>query len=117
VLDLLGLVDRDLVHRPRNRIVGSLDGFNEIGHECFDIAWSLARQPAAIVPSRSYGSRPFTSLSELRPDFRAEGQLFESLARRSDYRLINVPIGDGAIWALFLRSDLDRRLLTAPVLQ
>ena len=117
VLDLLGLVDRDLVHRPRNRIVGSLDGFNEIGHECFDIAWSLARQPAAIVPSRSYGSRPFTSLSELRPDFRAEGQLFEALARRSDYRLINVPIGDGAIWALFLRSDLDRRLLTAPVLQ
>jgi hypothetical protein len=28
-----------------------------------------------------------------------------------------VPIGDGAVWALFLRRDLDQRLLTAPVLQ
>ena len=112
VLDLLGLVDRDLARRPRRG--GPLRGFNEIGHECFDIAWSLARQPAVIVPSRTYGSRPFTDLSELRPDFPAEAQLFEVLGRRSDYRLINVPIGDGAIWAVFFRRDLDEGLLTAP---
>jgi arabinofuranosyltransferase len=114
VLDLLGLVDRDLARRPRNRTDGPLRGFNEIGHECFDIAWSLARRPDVIVPSRTYGSRPFTNLSELRPDFPAEAQLFEVLGRRSDYRLINVPIGDGAMWALFVHRDLDDRQLTAP---
>ncbi|HJX54303.1 MAG TPA: hypothetical protein VJ801_16165 [Polyangia bacterium] len=114
VLDLLGLVDRDLARRPCNRAGGPLRGFNEIGHECFDIAWSLARQPAVIVPSRTYGSRPFTSPSELRPDFPAEAQLFEVLGRRSDYRLINLPLGDGAVWGVFLRRDLDERLLTAP---
>jgi arabinofuranosyltransferase len=110
VLDLLGLVDRDLARRPR--APGQPRGFSDIGHECFDMAWSLARRPAAIVPSRSYGSRPFTNLHELRPDFQAEVQLFENMARRDDYRLINVPIGDGAFWALFLRRDIDERPLT-----
>jgi len=117
VLDLLGLIDRDLARRPRGRTAGALSGFNDIGHECFDIAWSLARRPAVIVPSRTYGSNPFTSLSELRPDFRAEALLFEALGRSGDYRLIDVPIGDGAVWALFLRRDLDEKLLMAPVLR
>lgn len=117
VLDLLGLVDRDLARQPRKRAAGFPQGFEDIGHECFDINWSLTRRPAVIVPSRTYGSRPFTHPSELRPDFQAETQLFDVLGRRSDYRLINVPIGDGAVWALFLRRDLDQRLLTAPVLQ
>jgi hypothetical protein len=112
VLDLLGLVDRDLAHRPHHMPSGEPREFNDIGHECFDIAWSLARRPAVIVPSRTYGSRPFTRLAELRPDFAAEAGLFHYLANHDDYRLVNVPIGDGAFWALFVRRDLDDRLLT-----
>jgi hypothetical protein len=117
VLDLLGLVDRDLARQPRKRAAGFPQGFEDIGHECFEIKRSLTRRPAVIVPSRTYGSRPFTHPSELRPDFQAETQLFDVLGRRSDYRLINVPIGDGAVWALFLRRDIDQGLLTAPFLQ
>jgi arabinofuranosyltransferase len=113
VLDLLGLVDGELARRPRTG--GPPRGFNDIGHECFDIAWSLSHRPAVVVPSRTYGSRPFTNVSELGPDFQAEAQLFEAMGRRNDYRLINVRIGDGGVWGLFLRRDLDESLLTAPV--
>jgi arabinofuranosyltransferase len=112
VLDLLGLVDRQLARRPSRMPPAGPTHFNDIGHERFDIEWSLARRPALIVPSRSYGSRPFTDLSELRPDFEAEAQLFRIVAQRADYRLTDVPLDDGAHWGVFLRSDLDEGLLT-----
>jgi arabinofuranosyltransferase len=113
VLDLLALVDRQLARRPSRMPARGPRNSNEIGHEHFDIEWSLARRPALIVPSRSYGSQPFTDLSELRPDFEAEAQLLQILAKRDDYRLVDVPLGDAAHWGVFLRRDLDERLLTA----
>jgi arabinofuranosyltransferase len=113
VVDLLALVDRQLARRPTHMPARGALGLAEIGHERFDIEWSLARRPALIVPSRSYGSEPFTDLSEVRPDFEAEAQLLQILARRDDYRLVDLPIGDGAHWGVLLRRDLDPHTLTA----
>jgi arabinofuranosyltransferase len=114
VLDLLGLVDRELARRPSRMPPAGPTHFIDIGHERFDIEWSLARRPALIIPSRGYGSRAFTDLSELRPGFEAEAQLFKIVAQRADYRLIDLPFEDGAHWGVFLRSDLHQGLLTGP---
>ena len=112
VVDLLGLVDRDLARGPSgfSRLGWPLQR-SDLGHEKFNVQHSLARRPQVVIFSRSYGSRPFTHGSEIPRALALERRMQEILSGRSDYLLANIRYDRDAHWAVFVHRDLK---LTAP---
>jgi hypothetical protein len=105
IVDLLGLVDRELAHRPSRIRPDELRTSDEIGHDHFDVELSLARRPDVVVFARAYGSQPFDDPSEVPCDLLVERHVLEHIAATGDYVLRNVPVDDGAYWAVFVRAD------------
>lgn len=108
VVDLLGLVDRELARGPSGltRLGWRLQR-QDLGHEKFNIVHSMARLPQVVIFSRSYGSQPYTSGSEIPRALALERRMFEVLARRSDYLLANIRHDRHAYWGVFMHRDLQ----------
>lgn len=105
VEDLLGLVDRDLAHRPSRIRPDEIRTSDEIGHDHFDVDYSLARRPDVIVFARGYGSQPFADPSEVPCDLLVERYVLARIQERHEYVLRNLPVDEHAVWAVFVRAD------------
>jgi hypothetical protein len=105
VVDLLGLVDAGLSHQPPTLPRGRLAP-NDVGHDRFDVEWSMRRRPTMLIFMHALSSEPFTDISEVPADLWVERDLLDWLGRHgSEYRLMNVPVDAHQYWGVFIRSD------------
>ncbi len=105
IVDLLGLVDRELARRPRTRRAAEPLTSNDVGHESYDVEWSMSRRPNAIVFMHALSAEPFSDPSEVPTNLAVERKLLAYLVEHGGYRMVNVPIEPHQYWALFIRDD------------
>jgi hypothetical protein len=106
VVDLLGLVDRELARRPRTMRTDEHLSAGDVGHEQFDIDWSMSRAPPVVVFMHATSAEPFEDVSEVPADLWVERSLLGYLRHHPEYRLANLPIEPHQYWGLFIRNDL-----------
>jgi hypothetical protein len=109
MVDLLGLVDHDLARRPRTMLPTEPLRAGDVGHEQFDVDWSLRRNPGVVVFMHAMSAEPFTDASEVPADLWVERRLIAALRQHPEYRLVNLAIEPHQYWGLFIRSDLSLR--------
>jgi len=105
IVDLLGLVDAELAHRPSCIRPDEIRTSEAIGHDHFDVDYSLAKRPDVIVFARAYGSRPFDDLSEVPSELLVERHVLERVAATGGYVVRDVRVDADAWWAVLVRSD------------
>jgi hypothetical protein len=104
IVDLLGLVDRDLARRPRTMRDKDVLSPGDVGHESFDVDYSMAREPQAVVFMHALSAEPFTDRSEIPADLWVERRLLAYLELNPEYELVSLPVDSHQYWGLFIRS-------------
>jgi hypothetical protein len=106
IADLLGLVDRELARRPRTMRATEPLGPGDVGHDRFDVEWSMQRAPQVLVFMHAASAEPFTDPSEIPADLWVERRLLAYLGEHPDYKLANLPFEAHQYWGLFIRKEL-----------
>jgi hypothetical protein len=105
MVDLLGLVDRELSRRPRTMGETEALSAGDVGHESFDVEYSMQKRPRVVVFMHALSSEPFTDRSEIPADLWVERRLFAYLERHREYKLVSLPVDANQYWGLFIRND------------
>jgi hypothetical protein len=116
IRDLLGLTDRGLARRGLGVPSAVLER-SDVGHDRFDVAWSMRTRPDVVVFMRGYANTAFADLAEVPATTQVERKLVAYLVEHSEYRLHNVRVDEAAYWAVFVRDGVsfvpDGRALNA----
>jgi hypothetical protein len=114
IVDLLGLVDRELARRPRTMRANETLSAGDVGHDSFDVAYSMSKNPQAVVFMHALSAEPFTDRSEIPADLWVERRLAEYLAKHPEYELLRLPVDANQYWGVFIRSDSRAPLQALP---